>query len=201
MNSISHLYTDFGPAEGDFEAGELVSTDEVQDEKLKAFEEGYQAGWTDAEKNVAAEQNGVGAELVHTLQDLAFTYHEAVARLNRGLKPMFEQMIGTLLPRILPAALRAHVVAELMSIAKTQSDAQIVLRVSDSDLMTIEDLLNEVNPHLDVTVRADAALKPNQLLLELELHEREINLEQVSQEIVTALNAFNFHSQSEASHD
>ena len=201
MTSISHLYTDFGPTGGDFEEGELISTEEVQDEKLKAYEEGYQAGWTDAEKNVAAEQNGVGAELVHTLQDLAFTYHEALARLNRGLKPMFEQMISALLPRMLPPALRAHVVAELMRIAKTQSDAQIVLRVSDSDLMTIEDLLSEVEPHLDVTVRADAALTPNQLFLELELQEREINLEKVSQEIATALNAFNFHSQSESVHD
>lgn len=199
MTSIAHRYADFSPFGSDGEPAEPAALDRVEDQKLQAFEEGYQAGWTDAEKNHASEQKNMGEEFVHTLRDLSFTYQEALARLNRGLKPMFEQMITTLLPKTVSAAVRAHVIEQLMELAATQTEAEITLRVAEATLPVLEDLLEETDLSLSVTLTSDAALTPHQLFVTLDTVEREINLDAVCQEISRAMNAFNFHSQPEGS--
>lgn len=197
MISIAHRYADFGPLDADGNMADPVPLERVEDQKLAAFEEGYQAGWTDAEKNHASEQKNISEEFLHTLQDLSFTYQEALSRLNRGLKPMFEQMITTLLPQTTSAALRAHVIEQLTLLAATQTDAQITLRVSENHLPMLEELLNDVELKMTVSLTSDLMLSPHQLFVTLDTVEREINLDAVSQEITKAMNAFNFHSQTE----
>ncbi len=201
MSSIAHRYADFSTLGPDGEDYGATPSDHVEEHKLQAFEEGYQAGWTDAEKNHAEEQKNLGAEIVQTLHDLAFTYQEALAQLNRGLRPMFEQMITTLLPKTTALTLRAHVVEQLMHIAGTQTAGKIGLRVSDTDLLMFENLLEEMEPHLAVSLSVDEKLSPNQVFLQLETLEREINLDAVTSEIIAAMKAFNFHNQAEQAHD
>lgn len=197
MTSISHRYADFSPLNSDGVLSDPVPLERVEDQKLQAFEEGYQAGWTDADKNHTDEQNNIGEEFLNSLRDLSFTYQEALNRLNRGLKPMFEQMIKALLPQTTNAALRAHVIEQLLLLAGTQTQAQITLRVSDSCLHTMEELLDGVEFKLPVVLIADETLTPRQLFVALDSIEREINLDVVCQEITAALNAFNFHTQPE----
>jgi flagellar biosynthesis/type III secretory pathway protein FliH len=197
MTSIAHRYADFSPFGPDGSIADPFPLERVEDQKLQAFEEGYQAGWTDAETNHAAEQKDIANEILHTLRDLSFTYHEALTRLNRGLKPMFEQIMNTLLPRTTNALLRAHVVEQLIQLAATQTDAQIRLRVSETTLAMFEDLLDGVDLNLTISLETDATLSTNQLFIALDTAEHEINLDAVCEEITTAMNAFNFHSQPE----
>jgi flagellar assembly protein FliH len=197
MTSIAHRYADFGPLGVDGEIAELVPLDRVEDQKLAAFEEGYQAGWTDAEKNHASEQKNISEDFLRTLQDQSSTHQEALSRLNRGLKPMFEQMISVLLPQTVSAALRAHVIEQLTQLAATQTNAQITLRVSESNLLMLEELMEDVELKTPVSITSDPKLSTHQLFVMLDTIEREINLDAVSQEITKAMNAFNFHSQTE----
>lgn len=197
MTSISHRYADFSLYDPEGPTEEPVPRERVEDQKLQAFEEGYQAGWTDAEKNVASEQKNMGEEMLHTLRDLSFTYQEALSRLNRGLEPMFNHLMDTLLPQTASAALRAHVIEQLVELAATQTNAEISLRVSEVNLLMFEDLLEGVELKLPVALTADKSLTANQLFVSLEMVEREVNLDAVCQEIKTAMAAFNFHSQTE----
>lgn len=197
MTSIAHRYANFSSYGADGQAEDPALLDRVEDQKLQAFEEGYQAGWSDADKNHSNEQNNIGEEFVHTLRDLSFTYQEALTRLNRGLKPLFEQLLMTLLPRTTSAALRAHVIEQLVQIAATQTDAQISLRVSETSLPMLEDLLEGVELKLPVVLSGDPTLSTHQLFISLDTLAREINLDAVCLEITTAMNAFNFHTQPE----
>lgn len=197
MTSISHRYADFGPYGPEGEPAEPIPRDKVEDQKLQAFEEGYQAGWSDAEKNFVTEQKNIGEELLHTLRDLSFTYQEALSQLNRGLKPMFGHLMDTLLPQTASAALRAHVIEQLVSLAATQTNAEILLRVSEPNIPMFEDLLEGAELKLPVVLTADKSLTTNQLFVSLEAVEREVNLDAVCHEIQTAMAAFNFHSQTE----
>ncbi len=201
MNSIAHRYADFSALGSGGEDDVVAPSEHLEEQKLQAFEEGYQAGWTDAEKNYAEEQKNLGAEIVHTLHDLAFTYQEALAQLNRGLKPMFDQMMTTLLPKTTALTLRAHVVEQLMQIAGTQTVGQIGLRVSETDLPMFEDLLEKMEPHLAISLSVDEKLTANQVFLQLETLEREINLDAVSAKIIEAMKAFNYHNQTEQNHE
>jgi len=197
MTSIAHRYVDFSPYGSDGAPVDPVPVERVEDQKLQSFEEGYQAGWTDADKNHTAEQKNIGDEFLHTLRDLSFTYQEALGRLNRSLRPMFEKMMATLLPQTASAALRAHVIEQLIQISATQTDAQITLRVSDASLQAMENLLDGIVLKLPVILIADETLTPKQLFVSLDTIEREINLDVVCHEIVSAMNAFNFHTQPE----
>ncbi|MEH6644374.1 hypothetical protein [Sulfitobacter sp.] len=197
MTSIAHRYANFSTYGPDGEPAEPVSLEHIEDENLKAFEEGYQAGWSDADKNHTTEQKNIGEEFVHNLHDLSFTYQEALARLNRGLKPLFEHMLSALLPRTTSAALRAHVIEQLVQMAGKQTEAQITLRVSESSLPMIEGLLEDVELNLPVSLSADPTFSSHQLFVALETQEHEINLDAVCLEITTAMNAFNFHTQPE----
>jgi flagellar assembly protein FliH len=201
MTSIAHRYADFSPFDSEGHLTESVPIDRVEDQKLQSFEEGYQAGWTDAEKNHETEHKNIADEILHTLRDMSFTYDEALSRLNRGLKPMFEEIMTTLLPQTAGPALRAHVVEQLVELAVTQTQSEIVLRVSEVDLPMIEDLLEGTKFNLPVSVTADQTLAQHQLFIGLEALEREINLAAICQEITTAMNAFNFHSQTEQPND
>ncbi|MEP3442687.1 MAG: hypothetical protein ABJN72_14515 [Sulfitobacter sp.] len=197
MTSISHRYADFSLYDPEGPPAEPVSRERAEDQKLRAFEEGYQAGWTDAETNFASENRNIGEEMLHSLQDLSFTYQEALSRLNRGLKPMFNHLMDTLLPQTASAALRAHVIEQLVELAATQTSAEITLRVSEASLPMFEDLLEGVELKLPVVLTGDTSLTANQLFISLETVEREVNLDAVCQEIKTAMAAFNFHNQTE----
>lgn len=199
MSTIAHRYADFSPYESGEEPAEPVPRDRVEDQKLQSFEEGYQAGWSDAEKNFASEQKNIGEEMLHNLRDLSFTYQEALSRLNRGLKPMFGHLIDTLLPQTTSAALRAHVIEQLVELAGTQTTAEIQLRVSEPSLPMFEDLLEDAELELPISLVPDKSLTANQLFVSLETVEREVNLDAVCLEIKTAMEAFNFHSQMEGS--
>ena len=182
MTSIAHRYADFSPLCVDGVTTNAAELEKAEDQKLQAFEEGYQAGWTDADKNHTNEQKNIGDEFLHTLRDLSFTYEQALSQLNRGLKPLFDQIMTALLPRAIGAALRAHVVEQLLEISAQQ---------------TKEELLEGVELGLPVSVLPDQKLTPNQLFVSLDVLEREIDLDAVCLEITTAMNAFNFHSHSE----
>ncbi|MEP1767138.1 MAG: hypothetical protein ABJJ53_10945 [Sulfitobacter sp.] len=198
MTSIAHRYTDFGPLDAEGKLIDPVPIERVEDEKLAAFEEGYQAGWTDAEKNFSDEQKDFGEEFLVTLQEQSFTYQEAVTRLNRGLKPLFEQIMTSLLPATVNAVFSAHIVEQLVQLAQTQMDAEISLRVSESNLFTLEELLEGADFTTPVVLSSDSALNAHQLFVSLDTQERQIDLDAVCNEITKAMNAFNFHSQTES---
>ena len=197
MTSIAHRYADFSPLGLEGELIDSVSPEHIEDQKLKAFEEGYQAGWSDADKNHSNENRNIEAEFVHNLHDLTFTYQEALTRLNRGLKPLLEQVMTTLLPKTISAALRGHVIEELLQLAANQTKAQILLKVSEVSLPMIEELLEDLELSIPISLSSDPTFSSHQLFVALETQEREINLDAVCQEITTAMNAFNFHTQSE----
>lgn len=199
MTSIAHRYTDFGAHRMDGQIVDPVPVEHVEDQKLQAFEEGYQAGWTDAEKNHASEHKTLGEEMLKDLRNQALTYQDALARLNRGLKPMFEQIMMTLLPKTASTALRAHVIEQLVALSATQTQAQITVRVSEPAQPMIEELLDDAALKLPVSVCVDPTLSPHQMFVSLDMVEREINLDAVCSEITAAMTAFNFHSQTEHS--
>lgn len=197
MTSIAHRYADFSPLDADGQPAETVPIERVEDQKLQAFEDGYQAGWTDADANHSAEQKNLDAGFLATLRDLSFSHQEALACLNRSLKPMFEQMIATLLPQTIKAALRAHVVEQLMELTATQTEARITLRFSSENTQMIEDLMEEAELNTPVSLLPDEHLSAQQIFVALDTYEKEINLDAVCQEITNAMTAFNFHSQTE----
>ena len=74
--SAAHLFEDFGEEKPKANLGSGLAVEEVADQKLEAFENGFQAGWEDAIAAQSETQSFVSSGLASSLQNASFEYHE-----------------------------------------------------------------------------------------------------------------------------
>ena len=198
--TISHLYDDFGSAQfllGD--AAAALTEDGLEDVRLSAFENGYQAGWEDATKAHETDQEKLGADLSQTLQDMSFTYHEAFSKLSLAMQPLIAKIVTKLLPEIARKTLGAHVMTEVAKLMNEESEGAIEIAVAPENLALIEGLVSGETP-LPFKLTADSNLSGGQVFVRSASAEREINLDAVQASIAIAVDAFFNEIQQELNH-
>jgi flagellar assembly protein FliH len=184
--SVKHLLEDFG----DFEAEQLVMSDQaLQEQRLEAFEGGYQAGWDDASKALAEDQAHIGAELGRNLQDLSFTLHEAQTAIIRNLEPLFDAILKTVLPSAVQNSMDVRVIEQLTALAREIGGGTVVISVAPEQAPRIEALL-AAETGLNVSVQPDPSLGNGQAFLRIGTRERMIDLDTALDEIRQRISAF-----------
>ncbi|MEI6801110.1 MAG: flagellar biosynthesis protein, partial [Pseudomonadota bacterium] len=99
-------------------------------EQTASFDNGYRAGWQEANASAAAHTARCKADLSQHLQSLSFTYHEAQAHVLTALQPLFQHMVEHILPRIAHDALAAKIVETLAPFADRMGHTPLILRVN-----------------------------------------------------------------------
>lgn len=185
--TIAHLLEDFSALAD----GEPVAITDValEEEKLAAFEKGYQAGWDDSTKAASDEAGHISADFAQTLHDLSFTLHEAQAAALKALKPLLDQMIETVLPRLAQDSLGERVREILDGFLDGQAPAPVSLLTAPETAPALEALL-EGQDHLPVTVTPEPAMTEGQVRLRFGTTEREIDTAAVLSEISAAIDAY-----------
>lgn len=171
--SISHLLEDFRP----YTRGKPVSLTDIslEEQRLEAFEKGYQAGWDDCAKAAADDSRCVSADFAQNLRDLSFTYQEAYSAALNGLKPLLDQMIETLLPALAGQALGQQIVQEVVKLAQQQGPQTVEVVTAPDNVLTLETILAE-DLAMPVKVTEEATLGEGQVFLRFGTQEREIDL-------------------------
>ncbi len=184
--TVKHLLEDFG----DLEAEQLVITDQaLEEQRLEAFERGYQAGWDDASKAHANEQSHIGSELARNLQDLSFTLHEAQATILRNLDPLLRGLAETVLPSAARHAFQDRLVEEMSNLAREVGGSTLVLSVSPDQAEKVAQLVAQ-EPNLNVSVQPDETLGSGQAFLRAGQRERMIDLDTALNEITQMISAY-----------
>jgi len=185
--TIAHLLEDFGEAL----RGTAISITDVslEEERLAAFETGYQAGWDDAVKSQAEDERRISADLAQNLQDLTFTYEEAYAAVLNSLHPLIEEMVATVLPPLGRDTLVPRLAEILQEKVRDHGREAIVIAVAPGDMTRIATLI-ETLPDLDIALAEDDTLAPGQIFLRFGETEDEINLESVLNAIGHAVSGF-----------
>lgn len=187
---ISHLLDSFDSLAVTDEASSVeVNQVALENERLASFETGYSAGWEDAVKAQAEDKRNVSSDLAQNLQDMSFTYHEALAQLNKSVEPLLQEIVAKVLPEMARATLGAHIVEQLVDLARAGTEAPLEITVSPAHMEAVEALLDEKIQHPFV-IAADAMLGEGQAYLKLSEVEREIDTAQVISGIETAVTAF-----------
>lgn len=183
--SIAHLLEEFG----ELTDGEpLAMTDvSLEEERLAAFEKGYQAGWDDAVKAQSEDTRRITADLAQNLQDLRFTYEEAYGAVMTTLRPLLMEMAGAVLPRLASESLAPRIVEMLHEQARAQGRQPVEIVAAPGDLPRLEHLTGD---GLDITLSADDTLDAGQVYLRLGESEAEIDLPGVIADISAAVRAF-----------
>ena len=185
--SISHLLEDFDAAQDG--AAVTLSDSSLEDERLRAFESGYQAGWDDAVQAQAEDARRITADLEQNLQDLSFTYEEAHAAVMQALRPLLVQMTTAVLPRLAHESLGPRVAGMLEDLAREQGRRAIEIAASPGDIPRLAHLL-EQRPDPGATLAEDDTLGPGQVSLRFGEDEHEIDLAGVLAGIDAAISGF-----------
>ena len=185
--SIGHLLEDFG----EFARGTPVAITDVslEEQKLEAFEKGYQAGWDDSAKAQSDDSRHIASDFSQNLQELSFTYHEAHAAVLKSLEPLLRQMVETVLPQAAHQTLGARLTDVLHELAKKQGAQPVELVTSPSNVTALEELVT-AETAMPVTITEEPSLGDGQVYIRFGQVEREIDLTEVLQGIDQAVSGF-----------
>jgi flagellar assembly protein FliH len=185
--TISHLLEDFSTlADGDPVA---ITDVALEEEKLAAFENGYQAGWDDSTKAASDAAGHISADLAQSLQDLSFTLHEAQAAALKALKPLLDQMVEAVLPKLAQDSLGERIREILDDFLDGQEPAPISILTAPETAPALETLI-EGQEHLPVTITAEPTIAEGQVRLRFGSSEREIDTKAVLADISKAIEAY-----------
>ncbi|MEM1430958.1 MAG: hypothetical protein AAGG09_15995 [Pseudomonadota bacterium] len=161
---------------------------EVEEEKLKAYEKGYGAGWEDAAAAFEKEQGRIASDLGQHLQELSFTYHEAHAALQRDLAGVVQGLIAKVLA---PSARHAlgEMIEERIAELAAQTQAPVEVSVAPDNVARVEAVVAAANgPPLRVL--PEPSLGSGQAFLRFGTAEEQIDLDAVLTEIADTVDRY-----------
>lgn len=196
---IAHVLEDFGSSELTSQSTIEISEVGFEEKRLEAFEQGYKAGWDDAIKAQADDQTRVASDFALNLQDLSFTYQEALGSLTKAMSPLFALIVNKVLPQMAQATLGVHVVEQLTEMARSEAEQPIEIVVSPENAPSIR-ILAERDLAMPIVITEEDSLGDGQVFLRFGATEREVNLDQVLNGISDAVDAFFYQAEPELKH-
>ncbi|MFV0245772.1 MAG: hypothetical protein ACK5IB_12225 [Qingshengfaniella sp.] len=157
--------------------------------QLESYEKGYAAGWDDATAAATSSNGRIEAGLATSLQDLSFTYQEAYGHVLGAIRPVIQEMVGRLLPRVAQASLPNLIVERLETLLVDAAGAPVTLAVSPADHDRILALLPP-DPGFPLTLTEDDTLTEGQVFLKAATLEEEIDTKATLEAIATAVDEF-----------
>ena len=196
---ISHLLEDFGALRAPQGAGRTLDEEELEDFRLAAFEQGYSAGWEDAVKAQTEDQNRVSAELARNLEDLSFTYHEAVNQLMLSSEPVFRALVERVLPQTLTQQFGGHILERIRAVTEEEVAQPVTLAVAPGEGAAVRALLRD-QLAMPVKVREDPALEAGQADLRIGESESRLDTALLTEAFEVAVDAFFHQTRKESGH-
>lgn len=185
--SIAHLLENFDT----HTRGIPISITDVslEEEKLQAFEKGYQAGWEDSLKSQSESARHVTTDLAQNLKDLSFSYEEAYSAIMKALRPLLEQILKSVIPELSQATLVPRLTNILHDMARERGRLKVELVGSSDDFPILEKLADDL-AEFDLKLSESETLVSGQVQLKFGEDEHEIDLRAVLQGIETAVYGF-----------
>ena len=186
------LFEDFGndAAAGEASAADLLDQHASQEEhRVEAFEQGYRAGWDDANKSALDDQERIAADLEKNLQDLGFTYVEVKSKMTRSIEGLLKELVNAVFPSLLGELLKAQVVQEVMAIAEKKLEVPVEIFVAPANLTAVEALIPP-NLAFPVDVVEEPTLGDGQAHIKVGLQEQQIDLDAVLSSASRSIDGF-----------
>lgn len=185
----ARLFEDFGRRKAPAQSAAAAAIEDLEDQKLRSFEQGYGAGWDDAMK----AQADSGKLLVDTVQqsllDARLTRDEAMQSFVAATRPLIDGLVGKILPALAERTLPQHVSNLLAKVIEEASDLPLEIRVSPDQHAAVARLLEGRMPE-NATLLADSDLSAGQACCALGTSEKQVDLPGLVAEITEAVEAF-----------
>lgn len=197
---IAHILEDFTVEIASQESVKLMSDVAIEDQRLASFEQGYTAGWDDAIDAQSKDQTRLTGKLAQNLQDVSFTYHEALSQMLRSVEPVFQAITESILPEVLQDTLVPLIVGKLTEMARKQAEQPVELVVPIGVGAALRPILAQ-EFSVPVLLREDSKLSDGQAQLRVGTTEQEVDSLDLLQNIRSAVEAFNYTLTRESTHE
>lgn len=161
----------------------------MEEARLAAYEQGFQAGWDDAAAAQTEDQSQIKADLSRNLNQLSFTYQEARAHLLMALKPLLEEMVSQLLPQTARETLAPLVLEQVMPMAEEVTDQPVHLVLNPAARPAVETLISQATG-LPLAIEEEPTLPEGQVYIRIGQTESQVDLSRVTAEIASAVHGF-----------
>lgn len=168
----------------DFESDDKRLPAAPQVEDLPGYEAGYAAGLATAQ----ADQRSVDAELVQSLNDMAFGFVEAQNHVLQSTLPLFRGLIEQLIPSIIDQSFCVRLVETLQDLATKRAKAPVRLIVHPDKIDSVAALLPGVNG-IEIDLHHDTEIGMHGALISQGHSEFILDLDELIAEIRRILSA------------
>lgn len=189
MIDLSQILEDFGSGAVGSDTSLELSDVAFEEKRLDAFEQGYKAGWDDAVQAQSDDKMRISADFARNLQELSFTYHEALNHVTKSMSPLFNQIVNKILPQMAHATLGVRVVELLNDVARTEAEQPVELATAPKNAAALHALLAQSVP-MPISITEEASLGEGQVCIRFGSAEREIDIDPVLAGIAQAVQAF-----------
>lgn len=163
----------------------------ADEDRLAAYEKGYNAGWEDAVAAQDAELTRLRNELGRQLEDLSFTYREAHSHVLRTLEPLLRDMVGKVLPAVARQSLGEVVLEQLLPLAEKLAGAPLEIATHPDNVAAVKALVAD-RAAFPAVVRGEVSLGLGQAHFRIGPAERVIDLDGAIAAIGEAVTGFFF---------
>lgn len=167
----------------------VLDVTHLEEAKLASYDAGYSAGWEDAVAAQNGDQSRIRSDLARNLQGLSFTYQEARGHILRGLEPLFEEIVGKLLPSLAQETLGGIVLDCLMPLAEGLTDSPVTLVLNPNARPSVEPLIAAATG-LPLIIEEETTLSEGQVYLRFAETEVLVDLDRATAEIAASLRGF-----------
>ncbi len=176
--------------------GAPVSSSEVERRLADAYEAGYKSGWDDAVASDKETNQRVSAEFERNIQNLNFTYNEALHRVRTELHGFLSSLVGQVLPDLTPDILRAHITSKLTEFGDGQTNETLEIRIAQNAMSVVDDM-DGVGSNASIKVVEDPSLAEWQVLLNFGTSEELLDVAPLITELRDQLAAISVPDQQE----
>ncbi len=186
--TIAHLLEDF-TVQANGGQVHLLDEDALEEQRLAAFEQGYGAGWEDALQAQEQSRGQISFELGKSLEDMSFTYTEAITRMSLSLEPMFQSLTNLVLPDMIDRGFAAQLVEHLSEMAREQIGQPMQVIVPVGCMAEVDALIPAtLSPRPKVI--EDPALEQGQARLQVGIARSEVDCSALLASVARAFDAY-----------
>lgn len=179
---------DFTPEAHLDEPSEIAAA-EAEETKLVAFEQGYSAGWEDAIAAQSENTRVATQEFAKTISDISFTYHEAVAHVQKELIPVLDAILTQIVPQTLDASFIGLVIEKLNDIALERAEVPVLVTCSPYRRVLLEQTLSGI-AGVKVRLMTDPAFAQDAVSLGFDESESHMDLSDIAEHLVREVEAY-----------
>lgn len=165
-----------------------LTVDEVEEVRRNAYENGFRAGAADAMAAAQSEDARLSAELVSSVQDLSFGFHEASAHVMANMAPVLKALVDKVLPRMMAETVGHTILEAVRPLVAEAAGNPAHLLLSPEDAPAVRALIGE-SSDVPFVIVEDPALECGHAQLRIGAAEREIDVSGVLERISSAVDA------------